>query len=408
MRVLIFEPDHKGHHFTYLRLLLPALRDLGVEIIVCTNPEAPASAEYAEQLAPLADCFTMDSSVPLLMGSPLKSALRRADDFVRLLRRYRPDHVLLPYADGITQVLAAGRLLGRGALPSGVETEALLMRGRFAYPPSDFRDAVYSRVLWTLLGRAPWHVIHHLDPVPFELVARAGGDLARRSHLMPDPVEPLPAIDRQTARRKLGLPVAGRYVGGCGLIDRRKGADLLIRAFAAASLRADDRLLLAGRFAPEVRQMVDTEYAQLVRSGRICALDRFLSDEELDAAVLALDVMCTPYPRHIGSASIVIRAAAAGRPVVACDFGWMGYIVNKFALGRTCNVHNAGELAAAIGTALEGSSAYRPSEAARRLVAYHTPDNFRAAWTARLRERLGLPRIAELRTWGWVVGRGQQ
>lgn len=408
MRILIFEPDHRGHHFPYLRLLVPALRQLSKDIIVSTNPDARTSPEFAAHLSHLADCFTLDPTVVDRGASPLKSAIARAGAFERVVRVHRPDHVFIPYADGLTQMLGTRRLMGRYCVPRGVETEALLMRGRFAYPASDFRDSVRAWTSWALTRLAPWHVLHHLDPVPFARIRKAGGSLARRSHLMPDPIDPLPEMDPSDARRRLGLELDGRYVGCCGMIDSRKGADLLIRAFAAAKLRPDDRLLLAGRFSPDVRRLVDTDYADLARSGRICVLDRYLSNDELDAAVIALDVMCTPYPRHIGSASIIIRAAAAGRPVVANSFGWMGFIVNRFQLGRTCNVLDANELTAAIESALAEAAGYRPSEAARRLVAYHTPDNFRACWTARIRQRLGLAGIPELRSWEWVLGSGGQ
>ena len=107
-------------------------------------------------------------------------------------------------------------------------------------------------------------------------------------------------------------------------------------------------------------------------------IDRFLDTADFAAAIGAMDVVATPYPRHIGSASIVIRAAAAGRPVLGGTFGWIGWAVTRFGLGRTVDVADPDAFAAALAQSLEESSHYRPSSAARRFVEFHTPDNYHA------------------------------
>jgi hypothetical protein len=42
-------------------------------------------------------------------------------------------------------------------------------------------------------------------------------------------------------------------------------------------------------------------------------------------------------------------------------------------------------------------------EAGARFVAYHSVENFRAHWTAALRNRLGLPEHPDRRSWDWVT-----
>ncbi len=49
-----------------------------------------------------------------------------------------------------------------------------------------------------------------------------------------------------------------------------------------------------------------------------------------------MDVIAAVYPQHTGSASIVIRAAAAGRPVLGSDYGWIGRTIEKHGLGLAC------------------------------------------------------------------------
>src|SRR5690606_7657828 len=161
---------------------------------------------------------------------------------------------------------------------------------------------------------------------------------------------------------------------------------------------------LVGAHEKEIKDLLAGPYADLVRAGRIISIDRFVESDELGAALKAMDLVCTPYPRHVGSASIVIRAAAAGRPVVGSRYGWVKWAIERFGLGRTCNVENTDELAAALQAELEQAASFRLTSAAERWLAYHTPENFAATWTARVRERLGLPPAAAQHTWEWVEG----
>jgi hypothetical protein len=43
------------------------------------------------------------------------------------------------------------------------------------------------------------------------------------------------------------------------------------------------------------------------------------------------------------------------------------------------------------------------SPAVERFVQYHSADNFKAHWTARIRERQGLPQDPKFRSWSWVL-----
>lgn len=403
MRVLIFEPDHGGHRLTMVRNMLAGLLPLTGDIVVTTNQNAPQSAEFAAQLAPLANRIQIDAVLTHIVGSPLAHARHKLRSFRETIRRLQPDHIYVPYADGLTQLLAVARCLGRSPIPRHVESEGLLLRGGFAYPQPNLRSAVQSQLSRRLIAIAPWTIVHYLDPIPFELILQHGGALACRSRLMPDPVEIPANSDRVAARRQLGIPEDGRYISCVGTLDGRKGIDLLVAAFAAANLAPTDRLLLLGRVAPEIKPLLEQTFAHLVRAGRIILFDRYVSDDDLTAGVVAADLVCTPYPRHIGSASIVIRAAAAGRPVLGSDFGWIASVTDRLKLGTTCRVTDSAAFVAAMKKALDNAGAYQLSEAGRRFVEFHSLPNFNACWAARLRERLGLPPAPAERTWQWVI-----
>ena len=185
---------------------------------------------------------------------------------------------------------------------------------------------------------APFTILHQLDPIPFTALKNRGGALGDRSRLIPEPVEAIQKIEMVEARCRLGIPVDGRYVACMGSLDVRKGTHLLIQAFARAKLQSNDRLLLIGNLHQDVRSLITHTIAALLRDGRLILIDRYVSDETLGMGLNAADVVCTPYPKHVGSSGIVVRAAAVGKPILASDYGWVGAIVPAFQLGTTCPV----------------------------------------------------------------------
>jgi glycosyltransferase involved in cell wall biosynthesis len=411
MRVLIFEPYHFGHRLHYVRTMLPGLTEIGGRVTLALSSETPARPEYAAHLAPLAGKFDLDAW--MTPSAPLKALpglLRES------IRRASADVLLVPTADGLAQWLGATRGLRPRVIPRGVWSEGLLLRGIFAYPQPNFRARMKAIISRAAVARGPWSVLHHLDPLVYDRL-RAGGEprnrLERGMRLMPDPVEPPTGATRAEVLARYGLPDEGaRYIGTVGLMDIRKGAHLLIRAFAAAAsdalppaqrLRDTDLLLLAGPQDATVRDLLRGEFRGLVESGRIRCADRVLTAVEMADALAAMDLVCTPHARHIGSASIVIRAAAAGRPVLGSSFGWIGYAVQRFGLGSTVDEFDPDRLARSLMAALDASSDFELPAAARRFVQFHSPENFRAAWTANLRRRMGLPPAPGALSWEWVL-----
>ncbi|MCB1823771.1 MAG: hypothetical protein KDJ54_03990 [Candidatus Competibacteraceae bacterium] len=142
---------------------------------------------------------------------------------------------------------------------------------------------------------------------------------------------------------------------------------------------------------------------ELVAQNRIICIDRYLSENEFAAALGAANLVVTPYPDHLASASIVIAAAAAKRPVLGSDKGWIGRIVPFFDLGWTSLVSESRVFGEAIRMALDAAKDYCATEMTRRFVAFHTVQNMRLTWTQRIRERLGIATGTMNCSWDWVV-----
>ena len=118
---------------------------------------------------------------------------------------------------------------------------------------------------------------------------------------------------------------------------------------------------------------------------------------------MAMDLTCTPHLRHIGISSMVLRAVAAHRPVLAVNEGWFAALIPRLGLGWTCSVTDSTDFANSMARCLDAAPKYRPSEAARRLLAFHCVENFQGVWTKRLRDRVGAPPASQMISWDWVL-----
>lgn len=410
MTVMIFELSHSGHRYTYVRLLVTALLELragtgqDIRIVVVLTGDGCRSEQFKAQLAPLMESAGPAVTIKVcdLDGVKRKewaAAGHLADLLLNVCEEVRPDHVIVPFGDGLVQVMgwrsltlqgrrfaAARRGIEAGGQRRKMTIETLLLSARPAYARG-LKERLLSLFWLTTAGASPFDRVHYLDEGLAPSVA-ANPKFA----LMPDPVRAL-VMERCAAREKLGIETSGRIAGCVGGIDLRKGGDVLVRAFAAARrggmLRPDDRLLLAGPMWPEVRAVVD----EVGRDGMV-VMDRYVSDEELDAAVSAMDLVCTLYPKHRGSASIVIRAAGAGRMVMGSDTAWIGRTVREHGLGRTTPLGDVSVVARTLAECLDEAETFTPGAKARAWVERHTPEHFAACWTAMLRSRLGERAVA--------------
>ena len=150
--------------------------------------------------------------------------MERAAGLRAAVQRTKPDHLLVPYGDGIGQAMVLGRLFARGSLPRGLNGDILFLRGGIAYPAESLKRRLATRAAWMLAQRVPFTRLHHLDPLVHDwLRARCGPRAAAQWSIMPDPVERTPPMDRVEARRRMGCRRTGapsgareEWIGGKG------------------------------------------------------------------------------------------------------------------------------------------------------------------------------------------------
>ena len=409
MRVVVYEPDPTGHHLAYVSRVVEPLASLASELILLTSQWAADSPQFAQHLGRFSTHLTVDTGI----GDParrlaIRPLMRQFASLRRAVKRLCPDHLYVTYGDDFVEMAALHEMAGH-CWPDATEAEVLLLRGGYQYPASSLATRMRRRISPWLLRRGPWSLIHHINPDDLEVIRGNNAGTTGRFFLMPDPVEPASQLSKEEARQVLNLPEDGRYIGSVGIINRAKGVDRLISAFRAAraDLQSGDRLLLAGPIDEELRSFISSGCGDDLANGRLIMIDRSLSSDEIATAVAATDIVATPYPWHVHSSSIVIRAAAGGRPVVGNSIGWMKRTIPQFGLGAVCDVVNEEALCRTLVKTLDESGGYQITSAARRFAEFHSAENFARHWTKRLRQRIGLPEDPALISWDEVVGGGR-
>ena len=398
VRVLILERDPSGHRLTVVRVLIEALVELmndietDISITLATTSLALATAEYKNQISDIESTIDLEILPDLVLPThPLKVAFRKLLDWYTLVRTGSFDHIYVPYGDGLIQLSVLSRLVPGVLQSKATATEAVLMRGSFGYSNARWLTKV---IALTGLRYSPFSRIHLNDPVPFQWLVEKGVSVSRKVRLLPDPITPTPKMTRRAARDSLSLDQNMKWVGCVGPADERKGIDLLLQAFSQANLGSNVGLFLAGKQSAVIREKL-----KRYRGLNIISIDRYLDEGEFVAAISALDVVVTPYPEFLGSASMVIRAASAERFCLAANQGWMRRIVTEMNLGRVCNVRNIDEFAEALRISIEDSADYRLCAKGRAFVEFNSSDNIKAHWTKLLRERFDLPTDSRFLDW---------
>jgi hypothetical protein len=399
---LIFERDVDGHRLHHVHHLADALLEIGCEVSLALPEHARETPEYGVHLKAIEPHFRFVPGPPI-QPSSLKYGWNQGTDFIQTVGKEKPERVYIPFSDYFTQSAALRCLATFKRRLVEPAVEAHLNRGTYAYPYESTRDWVRGVASRELILRCPWQIVHLLDPWMYAPLQ--GRSSRAEFRIIPEPVEPLPELSRDDARRALNVPVDGRYVAMIGGLRAGKGLEGLLESFSRAKLAADDRVLLVGKMTEAVRRHIHERYDSLVRNGQIVYIDRYVTDHELDCGFVAADIVAVTHERLIGSSGTLLRAAHAGRMLVTTDYGWAGWATRTFELGMTARVGDVDVLSHTFETAFPASSGYRRSERGDRFCQFHTLNNWKAHWLAGIGRDCGVSLGERSRRidWKWAV-----
>ena len=325
-----------------LRGLDPARFDVAMGLLRAAGPYLAEADTSRVMAAPRGERFDFDGPGRALLrpAKLLNGAIAAPRAFRAMIEEFRPD-VVLSFLKG-TNLIAWRALAGlSGDRPRWIAREG---NNVLAVIADETPGPLAARAVRELTARAYTRADRVLT-----LSAGLAGDIARDLSLDPGKIAWIPNpvdIARVRQRADEPLPDPGSdpptrpFVLAAGRLERQKGHDLLLRAYAACGAAASHDLVILGQgsLASDLRAQADR--LGIARQVRFAG---FAANPFAWMAKCALFVLPS---RWEGFGSVLAEAMAAGAPVLAADCaygpreivahgetGWLVPVEDAAALG---------------------------------------------------------------------------
>ena len=352
-RILLFDTIIDGHHPDYLRHLIQYWLHTQPdgELIVVTQ------AIFEPVFRQLVDAFPSQTAVQFVpisqpeidhvhQGSVLNRSFREWNLHLAYSQRLQPTHVLLMYFD----VFQLGLWLGRKAscAVSGIYFRPDFYYGRSSGAKERLRVLRKKTTLHGVLNRRVLTNLFCLDHSAVPLVRRMNPHV----HVLPLP-DPVTTYDVTTEevvelRRELQIDPNRLVFLVFGYLDERKGLEPLLDSLQQLNpaLHTKICLLFVGATTPDYQEKIRQRIAEVSPDIQIISLFSEVKGKAIQVFFDLSDYVLTLYQQHVGMASVLIRAAISGKPVLSSDYGYMGQLVKNNQLGAVTDSTSLAAIAA--------------------------------------------------------------
>lgn len=339
-RILLFDTVIDGHHADYLTHLITywlRVRPAGELLVAAQASFEPVFRQLLEGATEPASVRFVPISQQEIDNTHQASAQRRSFREWNLqlayIHTHRPTHVLLMYFD----IFQLGLWLGQKA-PCAVS--GIYFRPDFHYTVSlnlkarlnilrkkiTLRGVLNRGVLANLfcLDHSAVAALRHMDPQVNVLP-------------LPDPVKSytIAPAEVNQLRDELRIEPGRRVFLLFGYLDERKGIEPLLEALNLVNpaTRPQISVLLVGAIQPDYQAQIEQRIAAVSPDVQVISVFREIRGRLIQTYFELADYALALYQRHVGMASVIIRAAISGKPLLASDFGYMGKLVSTEELG---------------------------------------------------------------------------
>ena len=341
--ILIFEPDASGHHPGYLyHLIINFLQnDYSYKLIVLVSPDFFIKHPQILQktLSPRVQWMKFSEHEFTEWQKPktvFKRSILEWDLFCLYAKKYNSVLGFFMYID----YLQLG-ILTQPAPPCPIS--GILFRPTLVnYPPTSLKERLnYWRKNITLkyfVKNKNLDSLFNLDPFATDYITENWK--TDKVKFLPDPVQVYPTTKTKSeVKTSLSIDESKIVFLIFGFLDSRKGISDVMKAIGDIPKEKSKNgcLLIVGPWEENERKLFDIQLPKIqqVTDFQIVVKDSFVKDEDIQQYFKVADYALALYHKHFGMSAIMVRAAAAQKPLIASNFGLMGKIVLENELGIT-------------------------------------------------------------------------
>lgn len=349
-RLMLFELSWGGHYPEYLTHLINYWHQANYngELLLVLSPQFlqkhPDVVSLVREKISLLTITPAEEEKLVIANSTYKRVLRAFQE-IKLARKYarqlQASEILFTYFDTRQFPLALGQKLP-------CPCSGIYFRPRFYYSnltkeKLDWREQLARwQEKWLLkatLKNPQLKCIFSLDPFAIKYFPPFSSRI--KAVALPDPVEIDTKLsgDLEKLKTSLGIEPKRTIFLLFGGLTKRKGIFPLLDALALLPTEIGQKicLLLVGSISEEFQSKIQPQMTALtqINSVQIITEYRYITETETQQYFQLADVILALYQRHVGMSGIIIRAAAAQKPVISSDYGLMGEITRRYQLGLT-------------------------------------------------------------------------
>ena len=320
MKVLYVDIEIGGHHQTYLK----ALMDIPGKENVLVLPEKIEGLNAKQYVFQKTDFF----------NKKLPEYYKWAKEVKGIIKKEKPDVIHFLYGDVFYKYFGLG-------------LESLKKKYKVVNTIHALKKGWIGIVSLKRIMRLSSVGVVHTDAI-FNEVKDAG--IENVVHIEYPHFSTGYEIDKAGARKYYDLSEDAFVLGCLGGTRYDKGLDILLKAMQGVT--GDFELLVAGSEDAIKREKIE-ELARTYRDQVKLHL-KFLTDEEYDIAIQAVDAIVLPYRKTFNGASGPLgEGVAKGKMIIAANHGSLGDTVEKNHLGYTFESENVEALSKVLNTVVQ-------------------------------------------------------
>jgi glycosyltransferase involved in cell wall biosynthesis len=345
-RIVVFNLYSGGHHPQHLECLAAywAAHTPDAELhVVVSERHVRMHADTAARIAETPSTELHVMRLPDGFDESRSSSFARdrlhgrlAAHYIRLLH---PDHFVLMLIDHAQLSLAVRLRFPWPVAISGIYFRPSFHYGSLGGPPQTSGDRVKGMVKQLVLRAAlrnpHLRTLFSLDPFAVPYIER--WSTHTEAVALPEPLEerqpaagPSLLDELEPGRRRLLI---------FGSLDERKGIGVVLDALQALPRQAQRELtlVLAGPVIGSGRVELLARLREFDANSdvELRLQDSFIPESDVQRLLAGCDLSLLTYQRPVGSSGVLIRAAAAGIPVLSTDYGVVGEQVRRHQMGIT-------------------------------------------------------------------------